>query len=218
MYLPKHFAVHDRAVVRSVLRSTPFGHLVTGGGDTELQATPLPFVIDDDLTTVRAHFSRANPHWKVADGASALFIVPGVDGYVSPRWYPSKAEHGKVVPTWNYEVIHIRGTLTIHDSDPWKLALVSELTDHNEAELDAASNGTSESTGEPWQVSDAPEEFISGQLKAIVGVQLDVTEIIGKQKLSQNRSEADLAGAKSGLAASPRPGDGLTAAKMSGEG
>lgn len=217
MYLPKHFAIDDPAVIRGVLRTTPFGHLVTVGGDkAELASTPLPFVIDDELSTVRAHFSRANPHWKSADGQSALLIVPTADAYVSPRWYPSKAEHGKVVPTWNYEVIHIRGTLTIHHDEAWKLALVSELTDHNETQLDTAKQtGAAEhGDGRPWQVADAPDDFIVGQLKAIVGVQLDVVEITGKQKLSQNRSDADRAGARHGLAGSTRSGDVAVAERM----
>lgn len=233
MYLPKQFRLDDRADILGVLRERPFGHLVTGGSEADrpIAATPLPFVVDEEITCVRAHFSRANRHWRSIDGAPALLIVPTVDAYVSPRWYPSKAEHGKVVPTWNYEVIHLRGTVEIHHDAGWKRALVSELTDRSEAavppvpetgdrpasppERHAVPAGSTSADSEPWQVSDAPEDFIAGQLKAIVGVQLNVTEVIGKRKLSQNRSEPDRRGAQDGLEHSPRAGDVATADRMS---
>lgn len=213
MYLPTHFAVEDRAEILEAVRSSPFGHLVTSdkrGRQGELFSTPLPFVVDDELKTVRAHFSRANPHWRQADGLHALLIVPIADAYVSPRWYPSKAEHGKVVPTWNYEVVQLRGTLTIHDDEAWKLALVEDLTNQNE--LRASESG--DSTGS-WKVSDAPDDFIGGQLKGIVGVQLNVSDFEGKQKLSQNKQVGDREGAAAGLARSGRAGDREVAQRMS---
>jgi transcriptional regulator len=117
----------------------------------------------------------------------ALVIVPISDAYVSPSWYPSKQEHGKVVPTWNYEVVHLHGRLVTHDPD-WTLALVRELTDHHEAGLP-----------EPWSVDDAPSEFVDGLLKAIVGVSLEVTRVEAKRKLSQNKPAPDLDGAIAGL-------------------
>lgn len=211
MYMPSAFAVEDRALILAVLRQTPFGHLVTtvptaatptglnAASPTGLNSTALPFVINDDLTTLRAHFSRGNSHWKSVDGTSALMIVPVADAYISPRWYPSKAAHGKVVPTWNYELIHLHGTLTIHDDPEWKLELVSALTDESEARV-----------GEPgrnWAVADAPDDYIAGQLKAIVGVEFAIGHIEAKRKLSQNKPEADRLGAMGGLQNSARPTD-----------
>lgn len=204
MYMPAAFTVEDRGLIVEVLRQTAFGHLVTtvpDGTASGLNATALPFVIDEDLATLRAHFSRANNHWRSIDGQNALFIVPTHDAYVSPRWYQSKAEHGKVVPTWNYELIHLHGTVTIHDDPVWTLDLVSTLTDQNEHE--ASKTGA----GDAWGVADAPEDFIAGQLKAIVGVEFTITEIEAKRKLSQNRAEPDRLGARAGLAASADHGD-----------
>ena len=126
-------------------------------------------------------------------------IVPVADAYVSPRWYPAKAEHGKVVPTWNYELIHLHGTISIHDDPAWKLDLVIALTDQSEQRV-----------GDPdhdWSVSDAPDDFIDGQLKAIVGVELKVEHLDAKRKLSQNKAEADRLGAMHGLQASSLPSD-----------
>lgn len=194
MYNPASFTVDQPAEILALLRRVGFGHLVTDADG--LESTALPFVVDDDLTHVRAHFARANPHWKVCDGATALLIVPGADGYVSPQWYPSKAEHGRVVPTWNYELVHVRGTVEIHDDPAWTRRLVTDLTDHRE-QLTKPADGR-----QPWHVSDAPDPFVDGQLRAIVGVQLNVTAVEGKRKLSQNKSEGDRRGAADGLAAS----------------
>ncbi len=200
MYLPAAFTVHERLSIARMLRSAGFGHLVSYGAsatdEPALNATALPFIIDDDLTVVRAHFARANDHWRSADGAEALMIVPGNDAYISPNWYPSKAEHHRVVPTWNYEVVHVHGTVHVRDDATWKLQLVSDLTDHNELLVEG------DGTPDPWQVADAPSDFIEKQLKAIVGVELTVTGIQAKQKLSQNKPEADQRGAASGLRSS----------------
>lgn len=198
--------------ILAALRQISFGHLVTHTGDVvpgiAFMSTPLPFVIDDELSSVRAHFARANHHWRQIDHTDALLIVAHADAYISPRWYPSKAEHGKVVPTWNYEVIHLHGSAEIHDEAEWKLELVNDLTDHNEA-LVGVSDG-----GVPWEVSDAPSDFIDAQLKAIVGVELTVTSIDGKRKLSQNKPEHDRSGATEGLARTGRPGDAAVGSLM----
>ncbi len=203
MYLPPHFAVNDADLVRALIDRARFGHLVTMTADG-LDATPLPFVIDDDLTTVRAHIARANPQWRTADGADALLVVPVSDTYVSPRWYPSKAEHGRVVPTWNYEVLHLRGTLTVdHDADTLE-SIVRALTDREEALL-----------GDPtWSVDDAPADFVAKQLGAIVGITLQVTAIDAKRKLSQNRSDGDRDGVVDGLRSTGRPADHEVAEAM----
>lgn len=210
MFRPPAFHLDDRDEILSALRGIAFGHLVTCG-DGGLASTALPFVVDDDLSCVRAHVARANAHWRDLDGGAALLIVPGADGYVSPRWYPSKAEHGKVVPTWNYELVHLRGTVSIRDDANWKRQLVSDLTDHHEQQVSDASIPDS------WEVSDAPREFIDKQLRAIVGVQLDIAEVEAKRKLSQNRSDADRNGVMNGLRRSTRARDEGLAAAMESE-
>lgn len=202
MYTPS-FNVMAGADVLPMLWSVRFGHLVTAGD--QLMSTALPFITNDDVSVAKAHFARANDHWRTIDGAEALLIVPGLDGYISPQWYPSKAEHAKVVPTWNYELIHIHGTLEIHDDPDWKLDLVTELTELNEPEVPG---------DEPWAVSDAPDDFINKQLSAIVGVQLNVTRIEAKAKLSQNKSDADRLGASAGLEAVTRLGAPALGTKM----
>ncbi len=173
-----------------------------------LAATALPFLIDDELTLLRAHFARGNPHWRTIDGADGMMIVPSADAYVSPRWYPSKADDGKVVPTWNYELVHLHGTIEIHDDAAWKRQVVEDLTVHNERRASAAG------PGEAWAVDDAPAAFIEQQLKAIVGVELHIARIDAKRKLSQNKSESDRAGAADGLARSASPRDREVASMM----
>lgn len=186
MYTPAHFAENNDAEVLELVRGTGFGHLVCHAKDG-LFSTPLPFIVDDALGLVRFHLARANPMWRSAP-CSALLIVAVSDAYISPGWYPSKAEHGEVVPTWNYEVVHVHGQLTLHDDPAWLHTQIGELTDHNETSLPR-----------PWSVEDAPADFIAKQAKAIVGLELRVERVEAKRKLSQNRSEADHAGAIVGL-------------------
>lgn len=209
MYRPPAFRVEDPLAILAALRRVSFGHLVSAnapGG--QLESTPLPFVVDDDLTVIRAHMARANRHWTRIDGLPALLIVAGPDAYVSPRWYPSKADHGRVVPTWNYEVIHVHGTVEIHDDPAWMLDLVRGLTDHHERSVvDPASSA-------PWEVADAPPEFIDAQLRAIVGVRITITSVEAKHKLSQNRPELDRSGVIDGLERSSIHGRDDVAALM----
>jgi transcriptional regulator len=186
MYVPRHFAEDRDEVVLALVRSAAFGHLVVAT-EEDLEATPIPFVVDEALTVVRAHVARPNPIWKLAP-CNALMIVAVDDAYVSPTWYPSKAEHGKVVPTWNYQVVHLHGRLVAHDDVEWVGRQIRDLTDSNEATLPA-----------PWAVSDAPEEYIATTQRGIVGLELDVTRIEAKRKLSQNRSADDITGVASGL-------------------
>jgi len=198
VYTPPAFAVDDRPMILDIIRRASFGHLVTNldrrGASPELVSTALPFLVDDELLSVRAHFARANDHWRSIDGRSALLIVAINDAYISPRWYPSKAEHGKAVPTWNYELVHLHGSIEIHDGPEWKSALVRDLTDHNERRVSEIDRRP------PWEVADAPAEFIDKQLKAIVGVELHVERYEAKQKMSQNRSDGDQRGVVAGLA------------------
>jgi transcriptional regulator len=160
-----------------------------------VDALHVPLLVDPaagPLGGLRGHIARANRLWReVEDGSEVLAIFRGADGYVSPGWYPAKREHGRVVPTWNYEVVHARGTVRwIHEAAALR-ALVSDLTDRHEA-------GRSNS----WSLNDAPEDYVAGMLKAIVGFEVQITSLTGKMKLSQNRSEADRAGVASGLAES----------------
>ena len=201
MLLPPHFAETDRYAAATMARSAAFGHLVVSGPDG-LRSTPLPFLIDDGAMLVRAHLARRNPVLAAAPG-DALLVVPVSDTYVSPSWYPSKTEHGKVVPTWNYEVVHLRGRLVAHDA-PWTLQLVRELTDHHEAEMPT-----------PWSIDDAPDDYIENLSKAIVGVSLEVTGVEAKRKLSQNRTADDMDGTIAGLRARRHRGADAVADAMS---
>ena len=153
----------------------------------------MPVIWDGDR--LLAHLARANPQWRsIGPGSTGLAIVSGPDTYISPGWYAAKAEHGRVVPTWNYSAVHLSGPVTVHHDPEWLLGMVSALTDRYESERAA-----------PWAVSDAPERYVTGQLKAIVGIELEVQRIEGKAKLSQNRSDADRAGVIAGLRAEDDP-------------
>jgi len=136
---------------------------------------------------VRGHLGRPHPVWRAAP-CRAQLIVPVTDTYVSPSWYPSKAEHGKVVPTWNYEVVHVHGALVAHDDRAWVEQLVRDLTQLNESRL-----------AQPWSVDDAPADYLDTMLRGIVGVELLVGSLVGKRKLSQNRPAGDVAGIVTGL-------------------
>ena len=193
MYLPRHFREDDTGTAIEMARSVGFGHLVVHGVDG-LSSTPMPFLIADDGAMVRGHLARPNAVWRSAP-CEALLVVPVSDAYVSPSWYPSKAEHGKVVPTWNYEVVHLHGRLIAHDDADWTATMVNDLTDLNEASLPS-----------PWSVHDAPADYIDQLMRGIVGVALEVSRIEAKRKLSQNKSDTDVAGIIAGLADSPRSG------------
>jgi transcriptional regulator len=150
-------------------------------------STPMPFTVPDDGAVVRGHLARPNPVWRAAP-CNALLIVPVSDAYISPSWYPSKAEHGKVVPTWNYEIVHVHGRLVAHDDVVWIERLVRDLTELNEAPLP-----------EQWSVDDAPADYLEKMLRGIVGLELLVDSLVGKRKLSQNRPADDQAGVAAGL-------------------
>lgn len=193
MYLPRHFAEERIDVLSAFVQQNPFATLVTLGPDG-LIASHLPLLWDPEpapLGTLSGHLARPNPQAKDAStGTDALVIFGGPDAYVSPSWYPSKREHGKVVPTWNYVVVHAAGPLRLIDDADWLRAFVTRLTDREEA-----------SFAEPWQVTDAPETFVAQMLKGIVGLEIPIRRLEGKWKLGQNRPDADYAGAIDGLAA-----------------
>ena len=186
MYVPSHFAA-DESAVRDLLTHHGAADLVTMT-TRGMVATMLPFVYDAERGALLGHVARNNDQWRLEPLGEALVIVRGPDAYITPRWYASKAEHGRVVPTWNYMTAHVYGNLVVHDDPVWTEGLVRRLTSHHEAEVD-----------HPWTVDDAPAEFIAGQLRAIVGIEVEITRIEAKFKLSQNRTAADVAGVIEGL-------------------
>jgi len=193
MYLPAHFAESRPQVLRDFIAAQPLGLLVTQNRAGGIDANSVPFFLDagDEASpgVLRAHVARANPLWKEArDDVDALVVFQGPQGYVSPAWYPSKAEHGKVVPTWNYLMVQARGRLRAVDDKAWLRAFVTRLTDHHEG-----------SRAAPWAVTDAPADFIEATLGAIVGIEIPLSSLVGKWKVSQNRSAADRAGVAAGL-------------------
>lgn len=196
LYVPR-FNLMAPDDVRPFVSAVATAQLVTVGDDAVPDATFLPVLwVEDRLV---GHLARANVHWRrIVDGSPALAVVTGPDTYVSPGWYAAKAEHGKVVPTWNYSVVHLRGPVRVHDDPVWVRDLVTRLTDRHER-----------TRAEPWAVTDAPADYIDKNLRPIVGVELLVERVEAKAKLSQNRSEEDRAGVARGLAADGRDPDGL---------
>ena len=188
MYLPPHFRIEDRAQQFALIRARPFGLLVTNGPGG-LMANPLPFHLDAEAGVLRAHVARANPQWREADGSrEALVVFQDVDAYVTPGWYATKRETGKVVPTWNYSAVHVHGAMRAVVDRDWLRELVGDLTDTHEA-----------TRKEPWKMDDAPSDYLDVMVRGIVGVEVRIARIEGKAKLSQNRSEADRAGVVAGL-------------------
>jgi len=194
MYVPGHFGMDDGAV-QELLVQHGAGDLVTTT-DRGLVSTLLPFVYDPAPGahgSLLGHFARTNDHWRLAPVGEAMVILRGPDAYITPRWYASKREHGRVVPTWNYSAAHLSGPVTVHDDPEWLREAVTRLTDHHEGRT---------ADKERWHVDDAPARFVDGQLRAIVGVSMAVTGVEAKAKLSQNRSADDQAGVVEGLAGS----------------
>ncbi|HWY62683.1 MAG TPA: FMN-binding negative transcriptional regulator [Rhizomicrobium sp.] len=198
MYIPPHFREEREDVLHDAIRRIGLATLVTqnSGG---VEANHLPLLLEDGV--LRGHFARANPVWKsLKPGAEVLAIFLGPHAYVSPSWYPSKAQTGKAVPTWNYITVHVRGRLTLRDDPIWLRRHVGALSAAHEAARTA-----------PWSVADAPADYIDGLLGAIVGFEISITRLEGKWKLSQNRSAADIEGVRAALA---RNGDAELAALM----
>ncbi|KAE9649947.1 FMN-binding negative transcriptional regulator [Pseudomonas sp. PB105] len=195
MYTPRAFAIDDLPEIQQLIQHTRLAQVVTFG-EQGLQASHLPLLLNPDEGpngTLYGHLAKANPQWRdLQNGSDALVIFAGADAYISPAFYPAKAEHGKVVPTWNYIAVHAYGKAEVFTEAERLLALVSALTERHET-----------GRAQPWAVSDAPADYIDGMLKAIVGFALPIERVIGKRKLGQNRSAADMAGMREGLAASP---------------
>jgi len=191
MYLPAHFKEARASVMHDLIRAHPLGTLVTLGS-AGLNGNHMPFEVIPDpapLGTLRAHVARANPVWRdFSKDVEALVVFQGAQGYVTPSWYPTKKEDGKVVPTWNYLVVHAYGPLRIVDDAAWLRAFVTRLTDRFEA-----------ASADPWKVTDAPDDYVEKMLTAIVGIEIPLTQLLGKWKVSQNRPAADREAVVQGL-------------------
>ena len=192
MYIPDHFAEHDHDTLTEAMAAIRLAAIVSVVDGLPL-VTHAPVTLErlNDGLEIRTHFARANDHWRrIADASPTVAIFQGQQGYVTPSWYPTKAETGKVVPTWNYIVVHAHGCLSAVDDEGWVLDQVSAMTRAMEA-----------ARPQPWAVSDAPERFTQAMLRGIVGIRMPVDQLEGKWKLSQNKSDADRAGVRAGSAA-----------------
>ena len=195
MYVPKHFALIDRAAILDIVAAHPLAVLTTNGPEGPV-ATQLPLVIEADgkgRDWVYGHFARANPQWREAEGAMALAVFRGVDGYVTPDWYATKRETGKVVPTWNYVTVQARGRVELVTARDDAHAIIERLT--------LAMEGP---RARPWAVDDAPRPYIDTMLRGIMAFRMEVTSLTGKAKLSQNKGKADLGGVRDGLRSEER--------------
>jgi len=205
MYVPANFSEARPEILADLIRLYPLGMLITAGR-SGLLASPIPFLyrLREGKPTLVAHLARANPQWKdLADLDECLVVFQGADNYVSPDWYPSKPAHHKVVPTWNYEMVQARGIPKIIEAADWMRNQVGELTDKME-----------QPRSTPWKVDDAPTDFIATQLKAIVGLEIELTAIQGKWKMSQNRSADDARGVVAGLSNPDEPHANTTVAAI----
>lgn len=192
MYLPPHFEERDPERLRRFIREHPLGTLVTLTA-TGLEANHIPFLLPADTTSatvvLHGHVARVNPLWRnLLPDSQALVIFHGPDSFISPSWYPSRRETAKVVPTWNYAVVHAHGALRVVDDVGWLRSHVEALTQEHEGRRET-----------PWAVSDAPADFVDQLLRGIIGLEITVTRLVGKWKVSQNRSAADRAGVVEGL-------------------
>ncbi|MEZ5811393.1 MAG: FMN-binding negative transcriptional regulator [Rhizobiaceae bacterium] len=199
MYRPPHFSETRLDVLHGLIRSHSFGLLVSNGPHGPV-ADPLPFVLDDTAPgkgALKAHLSRANPHWRIIEeypDRPVLAIFQGAQAYVSPSWYETKRRTGKVVPTWNYAIVQVRGRAeTFHDAH-WLRDQITQLTDIHES-----------GRTEPWKVTDAPDDFVRAQIRGIVGLRIEIDDIEGKWKMSQNRPVDDRKGVAEGYDGDGRP-------------
>ena len=202
MYLPPAFRDEELPSLHQTMRDARLANFVTSTAEG-LMASPLPLFLaagEGPYGTLYGHLARANSQWKLRPAGDAVALFMGPDAYISPAWYPSKAEHHRVVPTWNYVAVHAYGAVEFFDDADRLLDVVSRLTN-----LHATGSKT------PWSVSDAPKEFIAAQLRGIVGLRMPITRIDGKRKMSQNRSVEDRAGVVAGLNANERPSDRIVA-------
>lgn len=205
MYIPSAFSETDVQMLLEFIKRYPLGLLISFG-QSGLLASPIPFLYRENngRPMLVSHLARANPHWKdLLDLKECLVVFQGIDGYVTPSWYPSKQTTHKVVPTWNYEMVQIKGVPKVVESTDWLRGLVGDLTDSMEATRKS-----------PWRVDDAPPDFIDSQLRAIVGLEIDITAIQGKWKMSQNRPTDDAKGVVRGLSDPHDPHTNLALAQI----
>lgn len=204
MYVPAHFAETDRAVLLQFLVDHPLGTLVTASPTQGLYATHLPLVLDPSrgaFGVLQGHVARANPHHrKASDTTDALVIFNGPESYITPSWYASKAKHGRVVPTWNYVAVHATGTVRFIDDAAFLLTHLTRLTNAHESDR-----------AHPWSISDAPASYVEKLVGTIVGVEIEITALEGKWKVSQNRTDDDIDGVITGLSTSSDVADHVMA-------
>lgn len=194
MYVPKHFREDDQYRLQQYIREYAFGLLILAD-DQGIEANHLPFQFCSEeggsLGYLRCHLARSNPAWKrLQDGAQVLAVFQGPNAYISPAWYPSKAETGRVVPTWNYLAVHVQGSARIVEDPVWLKHHLRQLTDQHESESDS-----------PWSIDDAPADFTDRLVQAIVGIEIKIESLTGKLKASQNQPAGNRAGVKAGLEA-----------------
>ncbi len=198
MYEPPLHRQEDVAAIHALIRAHPLGLLINHG-PSGLLANAIPFTLIDDgsrFGLLRCHLARANPQWRdLAAGGETLIVFQGADAYVTPSWYETKRETGKVVPTWNYVMAQARGAPRVFETADWLRAQIEQLTQERESRRET-----------PWAVGDAPEDFVAQQMRAIVGVEIAVADLRGKWKASQNRNDADRAGVIQGLGDDPMAG------------
>lgn len=190
MYLPNTFREDDLQTLHAMIRAHPLATLITAGSGG-LLANLVPFTLVDggENGTLRAHIAKANDQVSaLSSGAETLVVFQGPEAYITPSWYVSKQEHGRVVPTWNYAVVQVSGTPRVIDNPEWLRAQINHLTSSQE-----------DKRSTPWSVTDAPEPYIAGQIKVIIGIEIPISTILGKWKVSQNRSDADRRGVEEGL-------------------
>lgn len=206
MYIPASFTESQLEKLHDLIVMHPLGLLVTHG-DNGLEASPVPFMLyadEGDRGVLRAHMAKANSHWvSLAKATECLVVFQGPSGYVTPSWYPSKAVTHKVVPTWNYATVHVRGTASVTEDAAWLRRQLEDLTKHHEG-----------SRPQPWSVSDAPADFITDQVKAIIGIEIPISHVEGKWKMSQNKNDADREGVVSGLSSDTDPHRNIWVADM----
>lgn len=183
MYLPSHFKITDPDALRDFIQAHPLATLVVSDAEG-LSADHIPLLITGNEASgwnLAGHVARANPIWKKAEaGIDCLAIFHGAQNYISPNWYATKQEHGKVVPTWNYEVVHVQGRLRVMDDVMWLREFLQQLTETHESDQP-----------HPWQVEDAPEEYLQRMLQAVVGIEIEIITLTGKAKMSQNQSKVN---------------------------
>lgn len=206
MYIPASFKESRIERLHDLIVKHPLGLLVTHG-DSGLEASPIPFLLyanEGEHGTLRAHLAKANPHWKsLAEHIECLVVFQGSEGYVTPSWYPSKAETHKAVPTWNYATVQVWGNASVTDDAAWLRRQLDDLTMLHE-----------KLRPQPWSASDAPADYIANQMKAIIGIEIPISRIEGKWKMSQNKDGADREGVIAGMRSDTDPHRNIRVADM----